>query len=287
MFHWLTYRPLPVPAAYQCPRCQQIGTPPLYMYFIGEYGPRSPDLAHMTGGYAAGQVYQGPSLFAQAAENGLTNTPVHPVAESSVAKFFSRTPPRLRTVPARLPAAPPDLPSARQDVQQTSLQTAAVETAAVKRAAVKTSAVKTSAVKTSAVKTSAVKTSAVKTSAVKTSAVKTSAAKTSAATTDAAQAGAAQPAATQQIVREVVVLVPDMSAAAARQFPARPASSSRWRRSVPYYDDAPGTDKQVFVTDVPAGQEMPFHSAGSSRELPVHEASSPLPKAPTAPLPSN
>ncbi len=53
---WLTYRPLPqpVPVCCQGPRCQTSALPPLYLYFIGEFGPRSPELAHMTGGFAAG-----------------------------------------------------------------------------------------------------------------------------------------------------------------------------------------------------------------------------------------
>src|SRR5690242_1380538 len=60
---WLCYRPLPVPAACQCPQLQPTTRPPTYMYFIGEYGPRSPDLAHMTGGFAGGQIFAGPPEF--------------------------------------------------------------------------------------------------------------------------------------------------------------------------------------------------------------------------------
>jgi hypothetical protein len=45
---WLTYRPTRVPHTCECRMCQLTPTPPLYMYFIGEYGPRSPSLGYPT-----------------------------------------------------------------------------------------------------------------------------------------------------------------------------------------------------------------------------------------------
>jgi hypothetical protein len=44
LWSWMTYRPLRVPRPGECRICQLTPTPPLYMYFIGEYGPRSPSL---------------------------------------------------------------------------------------------------------------------------------------------------------------------------------------------------------------------------------------------------
>ena len=46
LWDWATYRPLRVPVACQCHMCQLTPTPPLYMYFIGEFGPRSPSLGY-------------------------------------------------------------------------------------------------------------------------------------------------------------------------------------------------------------------------------------------------
>jgi hypothetical protein len=43
---WMTYRPVRVPHACECRVCQLGPTPPLFMYFIGEYGPRSPSLGY-------------------------------------------------------------------------------------------------------------------------------------------------------------------------------------------------------------------------------------------------
>jgi hypothetical protein len=86
IFQWLTYRPLPVPVCCQCLRCQTTGTPPLYMYFIAEYGPRSPNLAHLTGGHAAGQVFQGPSLFEPAG-----NAHIYAAADSRSAPHIKKS----------------------------------------------------------------------------------------------------------------------------------------------------------------------------------------------------
>ena len=92
---WLTYRPLPVPACCQCPRCQTTATPPLYMYFIGEFGPRSPELAHMTGGYTAGQVFQGPSLF-EPAGTAHARTAESTFGGSRIRNAISGSPSRLK-----------------------------------------------------------------------------------------------------------------------------------------------------------------------------------------------
>jgi hypothetical protein len=59
IWQWLTYRPLPAPTCCQCPKCS-ICVPPLYLYFIGEYGPRSPDLACLAA--SAGHVGYAPAV---------------------------------------------------------------------------------------------------------------------------------------------------------------------------------------------------------------------------------
>jgi hypothetical protein len=43
---WVCYKPLRVPHTCECKMLQLTPTPPLYMYFIGEYGPRSPSLGY-------------------------------------------------------------------------------------------------------------------------------------------------------------------------------------------------------------------------------------------------
>jgi len=84
---WLCYRPLPVPAAYQCRGFQKDALPPLYLYFVGEYGPRSPELAHMTGGYAVGGVFHGPTLFPNdPTASGLTRATANPLESLTFAK---------------------------------------------------------------------------------------------------------------------------------------------------------------------------------------------------------
>jgi len=84
---WLCYRPLPVPAKYQCQGLQKDALPPLYLYFVGEYGPRSPELAIMTGGYAAGGVFNGPSLFPNdPTANGLARATANPLESPALAK---------------------------------------------------------------------------------------------------------------------------------------------------------------------------------------------------------
>jgi hypothetical protein len=46
LWAWLTYRPVPSPHHCQCCRVYPTIMPPLYTYFIGEFGPASPLLAH-------------------------------------------------------------------------------------------------------------------------------------------------------------------------------------------------------------------------------------------------
>jgi hypothetical protein len=46
IWDWMTYRPLPMPKCCKCCRVNPTATPPLYMYFLGEYGPRSPLLGY-------------------------------------------------------------------------------------------------------------------------------------------------------------------------------------------------------------------------------------------------
>lgn len=179
IFQWLTYRPLPVPACCQCPRCQTIGTPPLYMYFIGEFGPRSPDLAHMTGGYAAGQVFHGPSLF-EPAETAHAHAGESSFGVSRIRNALPGSPPRLQ-VPVRRGVTTNTF-SKRQALQQVPVWDV-----------------------------------------------------------PARQAG-----------HEVIVPVRDVPAAATGQ-------------------------------EAPAGQDISFHGAGASREIPVHEANDPLPTVPVPP----
>jgi hypothetical protein len=62
---WLCYRPLPVPKEYRgCLTVMKTPTPPLYTYFIGLYGPRSPSLGfpttHVAHGPLAGDSVHGP-----------------------------------------------------------------------------------------------------------------------------------------------------------------------------------------------------------------------------------
>ena len=59
LWNWLTYHPLPVPKSCQCCMCELTPTPPLYMYFIGEYGPRSPNLGYPV--WDHGLAYSGPA----------------------------------------------------------------------------------------------------------------------------------------------------------------------------------------------------------------------------------
>ena len=56
--NWITYHPLPVPKSCQCRMCELTPTPPLYMYFIGEYGPRSPSLGYPV--WDHGLAFSGP-----------------------------------------------------------------------------------------------------------------------------------------------------------------------------------------------------------------------------------
>jgi hypothetical protein len=43
---WVCYKPLRVPHDCECKMLQLTPTPPLYTYFIGEFGPRSPSLGY-------------------------------------------------------------------------------------------------------------------------------------------------------------------------------------------------------------------------------------------------
>jgi hypothetical protein len=57
---WFCYRPLPWPRS--AVKCNPSCTPPLYLYFIGEYGPRSPLLVGYVGPYH-GQEVHGPMVY--------------------------------------------------------------------------------------------------------------------------------------------------------------------------------------------------------------------------------
>ena len=75
---WVCYKPLRVPHACECKMLQLTPTPPLYMYFIGEFGPRSPSLGYPVWDHFA---HSGPEHCAQTQEpNGslpITEDPVH------------------------------------------------------------------------------------------------------------------------------------------------------------------------------------------------------------------
>ncbi len=46
LWSWMTYHPQPVPKSCECRMLELTPTPPLYTYFLGEYGPRSPGLGY-------------------------------------------------------------------------------------------------------------------------------------------------------------------------------------------------------------------------------------------------
>ncbi len=57
---WLTYRPLPVPQCCQGCQWETTSLPPMYTYFIGVYGPRSPGMGYPI--YHPASVFQGAGL---------------------------------------------------------------------------------------------------------------------------------------------------------------------------------------------------------------------------------